>query len=244
MRDSAFPALRIRCQCQYFRNTQKEKSAHGKEATMPPQTVQILSAYFWLQLSAVTQMNGHPPGAIWPTAEFDDAQIREVYARFGLAMYMAQVLEHGMVNAVVVMKILPTVRSHTGEASWQAAIDSAFDNGFARTYGNMVRQLETLPEFPQQLLTRLKAAKDDRDILAHRFFRQNDMAFMNCDGRTGMIIWCEERIETFRALSDEIDAFLSPIQERYGLTEARLARLLEHLVEQARGVVANDEFGD
>lgn len=193
---------------------------------------------------AIIYMNGHPPGAIWPTVEFDDIQIREVYARFGLSMYMAQVLEHGMVNAIVVMKMLPTARTHANNADWQCAIDNAFETGLARTYGNMVRQLETLPEFPPELLMRLKAVKDDRDILAHRFFRQNDMAFMNRGGRTSMIAWCEERAETFRALSDEIDSFLAPIQEQYGLTEARLAGLLEKLIEQARDEATNDDIGN
>lgn len=30
-----------------------------------------------------------------------DALVREIYAHYGLAMYQAQVLEHGIVNAMV-----------------------------------------------------------------------------------------------------------------------------------------------
>lgn len=46
-------------------------------------------------------MDGHEPGSIWPTGSFEEEQIREVYSRYGLAMYMAQVLEHGDRKSVV-----------------------------------------------------------------------------------------------------------------------------------------------
>ena len=34
-------------------------------------------------------------------SEEENTHIKEVYAQFGLAVYYAQVLEHGMVNALV-----------------------------------------------------------------------------------------------------------------------------------------------
>jgi len=179
-------------------------------------------------------MDGFPPGAIWPANEFDDVQVREVYSRYGLAMYMAQVLEHGMVNALVVMRILPIMRTHADAETWHATFDGAYETGLARTYGNMLRQLENLDGFPSNLMDRLRAAKEDRDILAHRFFRQNDLAFMNRDGRTSMIASCEDRVELFKALSDDIDAFLAPIQERYGITQAWIDNAMEASLEQAR----------
>lgn len=169
-------------------------------------------------------MQGYAPGSIWPVTDTDEELIREVYSRYGLAMYMAQVLEHGMVNAVIIMHTLDTRRSHADEESWLVAFDAAYESGLAKTYGNMLRQLETLNGFPPDLLARLRAAKEDRDVLAHRFFRQNDVAFLNPRGRTAMIVWCEDRIELFKALSDEVDAFLEPIQERHGISKEWIER--------------------
>ncbi len=179
-------------------------------------------------------MEGHPPGAIWPTTSFEEAQIREVYSRYGLAMYMAQVLEHGMVHATIVMRTLPTLRSHPDEESWHAAFDQAYETGLARTYGNMLNQLDAITEFPRPLLGRLRAAKEDRDVLAHRFFRQNDLAFMNPDGRKAMIAWCEERIELFKVLSDDVDEFIEPIQSRHGISPEWIERAIEQSLEDAR----------
>jgi len=37
----------------------------------------------------------------------DGEHIKEVYAHFGLAIYLAQVLEHGIVNALVCADFVP-----------------------------------------------------------------------------------------------------------------------------------------
>jgi hypothetical protein len=37
-------------------------------------------------------LDGYPRGAIWPNEDDESVQIREVYSRYGLAMYRAQVL--------------------------------------------------------------------------------------------------------------------------------------------------------
>lgn len=183
-------------------------------------------------------MDELPPGSLWPASDFGSAQIREVYARYGLAMYMAQVLEHAMVNAVIVMRTLPAMRDHADETSWHATFDSAFEAGLARTYGNMLRQLETLERFPSELLDRLRVAKEDRDILAHRFFRQNDLAFMNPNGRTSMIAWCEERVDLFKGLSDDIEALLGPIQAQHGITREWVDAAYARSLEEARNWTA------
>ena len=76
--------------------------------------------------------------------------------------------------------------------------------------------------------------QEDRDVLAHRFFRQHDLAFMNTDGRTTMIAWCEDRVELFQALADEVDAFIAPIRERHGISQEWVERAMEQSLEDAR----------
>lgn len=163
-------------------------------------------------------MYGYEPGAVWPVTDDENILTREVYARFGLAMYMAQVLEHGMVNAAIVLHTLPTISKHSDRDSWISSLEQAFQAGLKLTYGNLLKPLKASSQFPPALYDRLSAAKEDRDILAHRFFRLNDLAFMSREGRTSMIVWCEERVELFKSLSDDLDDFLIPFQSRYGIT--------------------------
>lgn len=189
-------------------------------------------------------MDEYPPGSIWPVSDFENAQTREVYSRYGLAMYMAQVLEHGMVNAAIVMQTLRLLRTHPDEASWHRAYDEAYEKGLGKTYGNMLRALEGIADFSPELLARLRDLKEDRDILAHRFFRQNDLAFMNQDGRKAMIIWCEERVEKFKALSDDLDDFIAPIQERYGISREWVERAYQQSLEDAKNWSPNNATSD
>ena len=44
------------------------------------------------------------------TDDPESEHIKEVYARFGLALYYAQVLEHAIVNALVVVDLIPARR--------------------------------------------------------------------------------------------------------------------------------------
>ena len=181
-------------------------------------------------------------GGIWPADDFDSIQIREVYSRYGLAMFMAQVLEHGIVNAAIIMQLLPTIRSFANEASWQQAFDKAFESGLSQTYGNMLMSLEKIDGFPQLLLDRLKSAKNDRDILAHRFFRQNDIAFMSRNGRKHMIEWCEARVDLFQSIANELDDFVRPISERNGISQSWVDEKLTEMLRDAEKWTPSDDL--
>lgn len=52
---------------------------------------------------------------------------------------------------------------------------------------------------------------------------------------TAMIAWCEERVELFKALSDEVDAFLEPIQESHGISKEWIERAMEQSMKDAKG---------
>lgn len=162
-------------------------------------------------------MYGFPPGAIWPAEDEDSIQIREVYSRYGLAMYQAQVLEHGMVNAVIVARMLPTMREHSDRSAWEDAFDRAYDVELAKAFGNMLRALEPLA-LPDDLMVRLRAAKIERDHLAHRFFREHDEDFLGKAGRIRMIAECEAIIERLSVIDTELEALMQPLRERYGIT--------------------------
>lgn len=163
-------------------------------------------------------MNGYPPGAIWPAEDAVSVQIREVYSRYGLAMYQAQVLEHGIVNAVIIARMLPTMRQYPDRTEWEKAFEQAYDLELAKTFGNMIRALEALA-LPDNLMGRLRQAKTERDRLAHRFFREHDENFLGPSGRTRMIAECENAIEQFSATDAELEAFMRPQRKRYGITQ-------------------------
>lgn len=177
-------------------------------------------------------MQGFLKGAVWPAEDDDSIQIREVYSRYGLAMYQAQVLEHGMVNAVIIARMLPTMRSHPDRSAWEDAFDQAYDVELAKTFGNMLRALEPL-DLPAMLLKRLQAAKVERDRLAHRFFREHDEHFLSASGRTLMIGECEDAIELFSRIDADLEELMRPQRERFGITNDWVDELLAAALDAA-----------
>lgn len=177
-------------------------------------------------------MDGYPPGSIWPTDDEDAVQIREVYSRYGLAMYQAQVLEHGIVNAIIIARMLPTISEHPNRSAWEDAFDRAFDGELAKTFGNMLRSLEPL-NLREELLARLRGAKSERDYLAHRFFREHDEDFLSRTGRTRMIAECEQSIEMLSKIDADLEEHIRPQRERHGITNEWVERHLAAALAKA-----------
>ncbi len=160
-----------------------------------------------------------PSGSIWPANDFEQAQIREVFSRFGLAMYQSQVLEHGLVNALMVIQLLPTASDHLDRMAWEEALDEFYDEKFSKTFGNLMRYIEVSGRLPEDLLLQLREAKNDRDHLAHRFFREHVSDFTTTEGRRRMIAKCEQIIACFQSIDQRIEELISPIREEFGISE-------------------------
>lgn len=163
-------------------------------------------------------MDGFEPGAMWPANDPDSELIREVYSRFGLAMYMAQILEHGMVNALLVLRLLPTMRDHADRTSWDDAFDHFYDTELAKTFGNMIKALDEAETLSDEFIVRLRGAKVYRDHLVHRFFREHDLDFLTRSGRTKMIAECEDLVGLFQTLDQDLEALVAPQRTRFGIT--------------------------
>jgi len=62
----------------------------------------------------------------------DNYRTREVYANFGLAVYHAQTLEHGVVNLLTLAKLAPD------PAATRKAYDITMDHNFGQVFGRLV----------------------------------------------------------------------------------------------------------
>ena len=96
---------------------------------------------------------------------YDDEQTRDVYAHYGLAMYLAQTLEHGIVNALVILR-LPEKDKYTRQD-----IDEFMEGRFQKTLGALLKHLKSEVELPSDLEPTLTEALNRRNYLAHHYFR-------------------------------------------------------------------------
>ena len=165
----------------------------------------------------------------------DGEHQKTVYAHFGLAIYMSQVLEHGLANALLVLDIVPRASAVATPESWPEKVDSFYDAQFKRTLGSLIHRMRELTLVPAELEQVLKQALETRNWLSHHYFRERAMDFLSEAGRDRMTAELEEARDLFDAADKALDAVVRPIRQRYGYSEEILAKLEEEMFKEARG---------
>lgn len=165
-----------------------------------------------------------------------EEQIKEVYAQFGLAIYLAQVLEHGIGNALVYSSLIPSnVGKVRSALEWHEKFDQFLGLHFEKTLGRMISTLKAEIATTSNLESLLSEALRKRNWLAHHYFRERSDDFMNEAGRTKMIAELEEA-QTLFSLADEVlETITKPLREKYGFTDERLEQFFDEYCEE-RGV--------
>jgi hypothetical protein len=91
-----------------------------------------------------------------------DALVRDVYAHFGLALYNAQVPEHGLANAMMYAS------KAAGRLPSVAYLDAFLEEKFERTLGGLIKDLRGHIQVDASLEAALSLALKKRNWLAHR----------------------------------------------------------------------------
>ena len=161
----------------------------------------------------------------------ESEQIREVYALFGLAMYLAQGLERGLGMLLAVF----------GETKLMTAwdYDARLAENFQSTFGALVTKFAALADSEHVKLTdQLAKALDDRNDLAHHYFWDRAMQFCSSDGRAQMITELHRMRDRFESLDEELAELARQCVKRRGLSvEALEAYAAVHMEELLAGVV-------
>lgn len=153
-------------------------------------------------------------------------QIRDTYAHFGLAMYMAQVLEHGLVNAMVIARLA------SGERLSPADVDSFMDQKFELTLGRLIRDLRVHIPVQDSLAQLLADALKKRNWLAHAYFRERSLDFMTEAGRTAMIAELEAAKDGFKTADQSLDETVRPLRDRIGFSDERIEAELRRALSE------------
>lgn len=153
----------------------------------------------------------------------ESEQIREVYALFGLAMYLAQCLERGlaMLLAVFAEEELMTVWDY----------DARLAESFQSTFGAIVAKFAELagPEHVR-LTDQLARAVDDRNDLAHHYFWDRATQFCSSEGRAQMITELNGMMFRFEYLDEELAGLTREYTKRKGISaEALESSTADHL---------------
>lgn len=160
---------------------------------------------------------------------------KEVYAYFGRAVYHAQVLENGLINALVSLDFMPNNAGHfTTKTDWSDKYNTFFDQHAALTMGNLIRALRKVASIPGDLEAELKKSLEIRKFLVHHYFLEKIMLFTTGQGRKQMIDDFNHYADVFISVDRKLDSIIEPINARYGLTPEKVGALLKELIAEHR----------
>ncbi len=162
----------------------------------------------------------------------DGEHVKEVYAHFGLAIYLAQCLEQSIYIHLMFFDFFPRniSRIRTQEL-WQREIEAYEEQELSKTMGQLIGRLKEAGQPTDDIATALASALKQRNRLAHHYFSEKSITFMTESGRNSMIAELQSIQEQFRAVAEMIDIVTMPVAERYGFTEEKRQKLMAQMLE-------------
>ncbi len=143
-------------------------------------------------------------------------QFKEMCAYYGAAMHMAQVLEHGIVNALFYLDFLPRKGEWT-----DAEYEEFFEESFSKTFGRLVHSLKKITVVPADLESLIHRSNKRRNHLAHTFFRES-MDMLYAGGFDEIVPALNDDIELFSETDKRLTALLEPLWLKAGWTMERI----------------------
>jgi len=127
-------------------------------------------------------------------------QRREVFARFGLAVFQTQAVER-QVGILLATMGSPGFLNSTPEDR-----GLFFETSFKKTLGRLVKDLGKAVDLPPHLETDLDRALELRNWLAHGYFWERAEEILHWDGCESMISELQEAADFLEALDAELTA--------------------------------------
>lgn len=158
---------------------------------------------------------------------FDEDNHKDIYAYFGRTIYYAQVLEHGIVNAMAVCKL------SQGLSFTRSDIDPFMDNQFQKTLGTLIKNLRKIMPISHELEGSLSIALNKRNWLVHNYFRERATDNLTYEGRQKMIAELERTKKLFIKVDKLLDKEMSPFMKKCGFTDEMMQAAYNEIVEGA-----------
>jgi len=135
----------------------------------------------------------------------EDDQEREVYARYGSAMYYGQALEAELKGALVLAKL------RDSSILSQDDFDETWTRNFKATMGTLLTRFEPYSTDDHELSEDLQLGLRVRNQLAHHFFWDHTDDLLTAPGRQRMINECAAAV----ALLDDLRGRIWAVSLRY-----------------------------
>jgi hypothetical protein len=161
---------------------------------------------------------------LMPAIEDDtEAERRDVYARYGLAMNCAHALERSIAHVMILARQPEPITS--------ADIDAILGRDHRRPLEQLLRSMAWHVAFQPTLESLLDAALSARRWLAHECFRDNAEQLHSHEGRAAMLGSFIDVTDLLQRADDELREHMHSIREIVGMSDEELDRTRGALLE-------------
>ena len=161
---------------------------------------------------------------------------KEVYAYFGLAMYRAQCVEQSIIQLLIFFDFFKeNAPKFSTREEWEVDFDR-FDKALSKkTMGHLLGSIKELGIIDANIEQSLSLALKKRNYLAHAYFVDHALDFINKAGRDKMIKDLEDNIELFNSMENMLIPIYMSAATKYGLTEEFLDEIKKGMFESVNG---------
>ena len=153
-------------------------------------------------------------------------QYKHCYAAFGLAAYLAQVLEQEIENIWVKICYLD------GEAAKHRTWDN-FEATFSRTtMGRMWKLLSPKLLPSEELKCLVGEAIDSRNSLIHGYWYKNIPRIGSIEGRRWICRDLDRRIELFKSADSALEAYAAALRRKVGISDEKIAEEWSRMLKE------------
>lgn len=164
-----------------------------------------------------------------------DEDAKELYAYFGRAIYVSNILEHGIVNALFVIQLLPRIRDFNSQNEWGDAVEDFFSSQFEMTLGQLANKLEKTGIISVETIEIIMNSKIVRNFLVHHFNRENADQFYSKTGRNELKDECSNAVKVFDIANTLLDEEIAPMRSLYGIDQGWLENKYREGIERLKG---------
>ena len=173
----------------------------------------------------------------------DDAT--EVFAYFGKAIFMANVVETALAQTLMQVEFMKGVRNefvrtkghNFSPKKYEQDFDAFMKEQISKTMGKLKLRVEEMARFDDKLKSRISQATERRNFLAHHFWRESGTLLLTKAGRDKMIGELKGDCDIFERLEQDIIEATKPIRQELGIRDEELnARVEKRMADIMKGL--------
>uniref|UniRef100_E6Q7N2 Uncharacterized protein n=1 Tax=mine drainage metagenome TaxID=410659 RepID=E6Q7N2_9ZZZZ len=164
----------------------------------------------------------------------DDAVVRDVFAHYGRALYLAHCLERSIAGTLLHVEWRANLKGPMTPLAFQESGDEFFAKLEKMPMGRLIGRLKNQDDVPLDLRTALDECNAARNVLVHYYFWNRAGEIALDAGQRKMIKECDEFCTLFERTDQTLMDYVAPYAERHGISKEALQAELVRVFQDAQ----------